>query len=752
MPEAKTPPVVQDVDLETSPLHLFKEQWKDAEALSLVKQTFNHYETWRQTNHDSRWKMHDMLYFGWSPPKVWQGTSVPRSNLGQPIVFDQIEAAMPQVMNALFNGDEWFDVEAEAGGTLQEARDVKANLLYELTHARGDSGLNATTEIEMAIRSILQYGNGGVHIQYDPVTKSPYIQWVDIRDIYVDPGTPTPHIDESKATVLRRMISVEEIDSWRQNETFNIPEKAILVHMSRNRQNVAADNTKRTQEAARGVSFSPGYDDMLVNPADRLIEVLFYYSKNRMIWTLNREWVAFNEENPYGFIPFAFGFCYLVPSRFYAMSMADVLEGTQLTIQALLNAKLDELHLAIHPPRSVARSGGLTPTQLRWHPGAVQEINKPEDLVIHQPSGATANVSEDIQYLELSAERRTGVGGPSSGQFRPGNVNRTAGGVNAQMQGAASRLQPIVKHIEDYLIVPVLTKFYRMVQYHAEPGQVLPGLAEGQQIQVGAEAFKAPMKFAMKSSSMMLTQAALQQQFPFITQYLLSQPFMEHLTTIGQTVDINELLQMLKDATGTGKKYNFIRPLTQQEQQQRSQPDPKTTMMMQKAQQDAQTRMQLGQLSSQTDLQIAQMESDAAVRIAEENSSLGLLEMMQADGQGQQELQLHAAKGKQELALADMKNKQQLNQSSQLHMLKLKQMHEATAAKAQTDSVKSGISNQVAAQSGQNKLSGESAATLQKHLQTEMAHRQKMRHGEEAHKKELSQIAAITRVRPSPKK
>lgn len=752
MPEAKTPPVIQDVDLETSPLRLLQEHFQENEALSLVKQTFNHYETWRQVNHDSRWKMHDMLYFGYVPPKVWQGTSVPRSSLGQPIVFDQIESAMPQIMNALFNGDEWFDVEPEETGSVEEARAVKANLLYELTHARGNSGLNATVEIEMAIRSILQYGNGGVQIQYDPATKSPYLQWVDLRDIYIDPGTPTPHIDESKAIILRRMMSLEEIDSWRANSNFKIPEKSILVHMSRNRQNVAADNTKRTQEAARGVSFSPGYDDMLINPADKLIEVLFYYTKNRIIWVLNREWVAFNDTNPYGFVPFAFGFCYLVPSRFYAMSVSDVLEGNQLAIQGLLNAKIDELHLALHPPRSVSRQAGLTPSNLRWFPGAIQEVNKPDELVVHQPSGATANVSEDIQYFELSSEKRTGVNGAASGQFRPGNVNRTAGGVQAQVQGAASRLQPIVKHIEDYLIVPILTKFYRMIQYHSEEGQTLPGLHQGQQVQVGIEAFNSPLRFSMKSASMMLTQAALQQQFPFITQYLLSQPFMEHLATIGQTVDINEVLTMLKDATGTGKKYNFVRPLTQQEQQMRSQPDPKTTADMQKAQMDAQLRTQLAQTKSQTDLQIAQLDADAQIKIAEESSSLGLMEMMQSGQQVQQEIEADKQKNNQQLIFQSLQHKQKLNQQQQLHMQKMKEMHETSAMKAQTDALTSGIDTAVQAKSGQQQLNSDRAATLQKQAQTEMLHRQKVNHNEQTHQQDLehskAQLAVLSRGKP----
>ena len=62
------------------------------------------------------------------------------------------------------------------------------------------------------------------------------------------------------------------------------------------------------------------------------------------------------------------------------------------------------------------------------------------------------------------------------GNFEPGNVNRTAGGVNAQVSGVMLRIYYIIKNIEDYLIVPTSYKLYKLIQFHTDGKDLLPAL------------------------------------------------------------------------------------------------------------------------------------------------------------------------------------------------------------------------------------------------------------------------------------
>lgn len=644
MPEDLAPTPLLDIDLDDEPFKFGEQSYSERYALSLVNKTFQDYETYRSSNHDPRWTTADSLYFGALAQKVWQGTTIPRSSLPVQIVFDQIEAALPALCQELFAPqDEWFQVETEPGSDINEARQVQEHLSYVLEHSKNDWGLSARNELELAIKSLLLYGNGGVSIEWDSVLNRPVLQWVDIRDFYIDPGCSIPSVDEARSIIRRKFLTVGELVRLRQDPRMSIPEDAVLYHMSKNAQSAVADQTKRNQEALRGINYQPEVSDYMALPSQRKIEVLIYYSADKIIWVLNREWVAYNEDNPYGFIPFCFAPCYTVPGRFYGQSMADVQESNQRYIEALLNGRLDAVHMSLNPPRIYKQGQLMTPSQLRWFPGATYKSDDVKNMALLQPQTTVENVYTEIQFIEDAAEKRTGVNSMNSGIPRPSNTNRTATGVQAVASGSMSRLKALVTNIENYLIVPMLYKLYVLVQKHNLPEQNVSGISsQGALTQVNSSAFKGNMRFRMLASSRMMTREKLAQVFPFLTQYMLNGTFMGEVQKMGKTVDFMEVFQMLRDATGTGRLYNFIRDMNPQEKQAAQQPPPEAQMKMQQAQQEQQTRLQMGQMKSQTDLQVAQIAhqpNPQEAQLAERESQMKL-QQMQAETEQQRETAL----------------------------------------------------------------------------------------------------------------
>ncbi len=603
---------LESVNLDSEPLKLGIDEINEKYALQLVRETFDNYEQYRSMNHDSRWNIADTLFYGWLPSKTWEGTTVPRSSLGQPIVFDQIEAALPAIAQEIFvPQDEWFQVETEPGAELTEARQVQEKMSYDLEHSRNDYGLTARNELELAFHSLLLYGNGGISLEWDSVLNRPTVQWVDTRDFYIDPGCPVPNIDEARAVIRRKMMTVDELIARRGDPRMNIPSDDVLYTMSKSPQFAVGDQTKRNSEAVRGVSWTPGVSDYSPNPADRKIEVLLYYSKSRIIWTLNRELVAYNQANPYEFIPFCFAPCYTIPGRFYAQSVADVQEGNQRYIEALMNGRLDQVSLDLTPPRIYKRGAMLTPSQLRWRPGATYQVEgDTSEMALMQPRSELTNVFSEISFIKSNAEERTGINSMTSGIPRPSNTNRTATGVSAVASGSMSRIRYLVSNIENYLIVPMLYKMYAMIQKHSLPNQTMSGLSkDGQLTQVSSNAFVGKMRFRMLASSRMMTREKLAQIFPFLTQYMLNGTFMGELQKTGKTIDFAEMFLMLRDATGTGRLYNFIRDMNEQEQKAHQQPPPDVVMQQQQAQQELQARMQISKEKNQTTLQAEQIKN-----------------------------------------------------------------------------------------------------------------------------------------------
>lgn len=498
----------------------------------------------------------------------------------------------------------------------------------------------------------------------------------------------------------------------------NIPPKSMLVHFSRRPTHTDGDRTKTMQEALRGVNYVPGMDDYAKNPADRTVEVFMYYSKSRIIWVLGRDWCAYNGPNPYGFLPFDFAPCFTVISRFYAMGYCDVLEGPQRYIEALYNARLDELSLSINPPRVKKLGSTTTPMQDRWAPGMVSSVNSPkDDWVVQFPNNATANIMSDIEFITDSASNVTGANSFMQGVPRAGNVNRTATGVSSQTQAGSSRLYYIVKNIEDYLVIPMLYKMYKLIQFHSDVTDTLPALGQdSQQVQVGAKAFQAPIRFKMVAASQMLTRDKLMQVLPFLTQYYLNGSFLQQLHGAGKTVDFDEFQRALMDATGTGTQYKFIRDLTQQEQQQMNAPPPEAQMQQQQKQQELQTRKQIADDKNQNQIHLELIKKQPDPHEIEQKRQ----EMaMEADSQ-RQEMAHEMEKHRLEMATRQDEMRMKSQEAQQDMALKLLQ--------GQNDL---GMQQQEAQFAQQNQ-----AQTLQ---HTEEAHRQGVQHQEEAHKAALAQ-------------
>lgn len=657
MPNLQELPQVPQVDLEEKSYTDLIGALQDATALTLVNQTFFQYQSYRQQNHDRRWNANDALYFGWVPQKMWEGSNIPRSTIANKIVFDQVETALPAIMQALFGSQpDWFQIEADGGGSPDEARAIQDHLLYLLDHNHEGFGLGVQNDIELAIKSLLLYGNGGLSLEWDPVENKPIVAWVDTRDIFFDPAAPIPSADYSRSTIRRTLKPVEEIRAWRDNPSMKIPTDAELNTLSMTRPWAISDQAKEIQAALMGVTFNPTVDDWAQNPASRRIEVLTYTTATQTIVILGRQYVAFSGRNPYGFQPYVFAPCYVVPGRFYSMSLADVQESNQLYAQALLNGRLDELSLALHPPRATKRSTLLTPSQQRWRPGANFALNNPkDDMQVFEPAGATTGVFAEIDYIERMAEKSTGINALSMGTPRPGNANRTLGGMQMQAAGGQSRLMQIVKHIEDYMLVPMLYKMYRMIRVHSDFNGQLP-TKSGQD--VAASAFFTPVRFRILASSQMMTREKLMMVLPTIMQFVIQGPLIGQLQQTGRTVDFDVLFRMVMDATGVGRTYQLIRSMNEQEQQALKQPSPDAQMEQQRAQQAEQTRMTISREKNQTTLQAEQMKHQPDPMEMQKEQMKLQMEQQKAEMDMQMkvfELEIKKQEGQLKLQIEEMK-------------------------------------------------------------------------------------------------
>jgi hypothetical protein len=349
----------------------------------------------------------------------------------------------------------------------------------------------------------------------------------------------------------------------------------------------------------------------------------------------------------------------------------------------------------------------------------------------------------DIGFLQDAADKRTGIGAMAQGMPKGGNANRTATGMSIQAEGAANRIQPIVKNIEDYLLVPLLRKMYKMLTFHLGLYDKVPAKRDGVVEWVEGFKFQRPCDFQMLASSKMLAKANLMQIFPFVTQYLLSGPLLESLKATGQTVNFSALLDMLQDAAGTKGRYDLIRPMNEQEQQQAQQPPPEVQAQMQERQGQNQHEKEIMQMKIQGDIQKTQISKQGDP-----------MEAQMKQMESQQKMQIEAFKAQMQTEM----QKQKLEFEKQMATLKLQVEQKKGEAQVQSAQQKMFLDQQM----GQQKMEMQQQQSAMDFQTAMLGNQQQLRQSEESHQVGLQQqkqsgdlkvqqTKAMAKAKPAPR-
>lgn len=615
--------------------------WSDSMAAKICVQDFNAAEAYRSQSHDWRWRVADELYLGWVAQKYWEGTRIPRASIPVYVAFEQVEALLPKLLGAIFAEDPWFqaDPDLSQGTTAKDARDFQMHVLSQLENGTGKPQNSVREVFRRSIKSALIYGNGiaglsweseevktlqyvrrwkqpetpqgaNVFAQRKPRLVSekvsatqqinrPRLDYVSIKDFYIDPNCPSPFVQEAAYCCVRALKPIEYFESLRPNKQFNIPSKADLIQLAKMKPTTQGDTTKAVSEQMRSGNWRPDHDQTS-DPAGKLIEVIARWSEDRVVWILNRDFTILNKPNPYGAVHFYNTFYADVLDRFYAQGICDVTEGEQRLQVSTLNSRLDELSLNIHRPVQVRRGLNVPAYQLRVRPGQVIQVDEPgKDYVLTDVSDITGQAYVEVNASEARVQKTTGLsdlvasGMPQSG----GNsASRTATGIGAQVTAGSSRIQYLVENLEDTFITPILNGIVALNQLYPPINSPMEKTLAFSKV-----------KLFMRASARMKTKMALMQTFPLVMQSISNPAFMAQLAQTGQTVDFAEVFRMILDMTDYQNRADLIRPLTPQEKQQMQQPPPDVTAKKDMQTQRIQGQAMIQQGKQQHDTQMQQM-------------------------------------------------------------------------------------------------------------------------------------------------
>ena len=620
-----TAPALQPITQEEERRVLTPEQaWSDEYAAKIALADFQKGENHRTQNHDWRFRNADELYSAWVGTKYWEGTRVPRSSLGIYVSFQQIESLLPSLVSEILSSYPPFDVDPEPTTSYAESRQVLALLLHQLDQMGAEELLRRT------LKSALIYGNGIMELTWEnfererlefmvqrtpvmgrfnhptmgeiktpvgsksrTVTKKileqvnrPMLRQVPIQDFYIDQNCETPLCQDARWAATRQLVAIDEILKYKDNKKFNIPERGELLEMAKGKSSTQGDYSKSSTELMRSGQYWPTQEGTY-DPAGNRVEIIRYVTESRTVWLCGRDRAILNIPNPYGFINF-FNVCYTdFPNRFYGFGVTDVSEGEQRLITSIINARVDELALAIHKPIIKRKGAIFSQSQLRIRPGVNWEVENPkEDIQTFEYGAINPAAYVEVDAAERRLQKYTGItdlavlGAPSAG----GNsANRTATGVGTQAQASGKRQQYLVRVVENTLLEPLLAAIHKLNQKFLDPQQLLEILGEdGKILKLDPLTIKnAECRFRFLASSRMQSRQTIMQAMGPIMQTFLNPAYMSALAQVNQMkVNAQFFGQKMLDGLNIRGGDAFL-PLTKEDMERLNQPSPQDLIKLQ---------------------------------------------------------------------------------------------------------------------------------------------------------------------------
>ncbi len=621
-------------------IKLASDPWSDDYALDIVKSDWAYAESYRTNAHDWRYRNADELYLAWVGQRYWDGTRVPRSSIGVPVVYSQIEALLPKTVPAVTNPDGYFFYSETDLGDDEELIVMawKEMVVKQLEETR------FRVQVARALKCMKQHGNGvleagvedyeeefiqfkrstrptGMRMMNHPLAgpvpvptgtsedysrsikrekkQRPYVRYVSLKDFYVDPSCESTVLQEGAGYVMKRVyMTAGQIKALRSSKDFKIPDDEYLTNLSKAKATANQDVTKLSSELFRYNMWNPA-QDYSVDPAQKRIAVIEYTTNARKIWWLqgglDTQSVIYNKSNRYGEINY-----YSVPyadvlDRWHAMSLCDVAEGEQRLQQAIINSRIDELALGLHRPLMKRRGVTIPAYQLKVRPGVVIETEQPEDVKQMEVLNITQNAFVEVQASELRVQKMVGLsdlagqGVPTAG----GNsANRTATGVNTQAGAQESRINYLIETIEDMLIEPVVTAVIRYNKKFMDPKQAANWLKLDKRFQKlnPENVMNARIACECRASVKMRARMNFLQIFPQLSQTYLNPEVLQLLGKVGKKFNIEEWLHMSMDALNYAPRKALIQDMTKEEQAAMNQPPAEAKLKMQAAQQQQQSQ------------------------------------------------------------------------------------------------------------------------------------------------------------------
>jgi hypothetical protein len=588
------------------------EQLSDETALAIVLADTNTAEQYLQSKGlITALDMADDLYRGVVKPRTW-ANGKNRSNLSMPVVLEAIEKIMPTLYLSLFGtGKDSFSLKP-IGRTKPDAARANGNILrWAVKQSDLKEGMR------LALKNCLQYGfcvgnygweereqiikkyitdpdNGKVKSKKEPVTFNvPTFETQDLRQLLFDPACKVQNLrakNGAKYVIKQVFVDANWLDEHADDPMYkNIPTREQLREILANNKNIATDSLKGSKTNQwRDLQAEPQDKPTTADPLSAPLELLEYWSEDRVIVALQRCIIIRNEESEFTSLPFPSCAFIDVLNSAVGFGVAKLLGGEQRFQVGVLNTWVDTLSLSLNPVYQLLKGIGAGTQQVTLSPGKViTEAGELKPLI-------TPSVSGEAQNAISSSEQRSAKRvGSQDATNAPTQALRTASGISSYAGNVAERIQYFLELFISMIFIPTLEAFLTMCKDHLTKEQIQQILtdAEGKAYEGDVlEVYNAQVEIEVLAGVKLASKQAAAQLIPMIVQLVTQQPVQDSLNLQGKKFDYGELLDEALELQGWDIN-SLIVDMTP-EDQQRMQQSNAAMVKAQAAQQQQQQKHQ----------------------------------------------------------------------------------------------------------------------------------------------------------------